>query len=152
MAFSPFQKSPLILRGNSFNRKPLPRSGSKRTRILHIINDLSIGGAEMMLYKLLSATNRERFEPVVVSLRNRGPLHDRIDALDVPVYSVAMRLTLPTPTSCWRLIRLVRKLDPDLIQGWMYHGNLAAQIGAAFSRRPVPVLWNIRQSLYSYHY
>ena len=105
-----------------------------------------------MLYKLLSELSRERFDPVVVSLRNRGPLNRRIESLGVPVYSVAMRLPLPTPTSCWRLIRLIRRLNPDLIQGWMYHGNLAAQIAGAFARRPVTVVWNVRQSLHGLNY
>jgi len=129
-----------------------PHAGLKRTRIIHIINDLSIGGAEMMLYKLLLEVNRERFDPVVVSLRNRGLLNSRIEALGVPVHSVAMRLPLPTPTSCWRLMRLVRRLNPDLVQGWMYHGNLAAQIAVALARLPVTVVWNVRQSLYDFNY
>src|SRR5713226_2545333 len=133
--------------------RPLPnlpigsKSGSRRVRLVHVINDVSIGGAEMMLYKLLSQMNRERFDPIVVALRNRGQLHRRIEALDVPVYNVAMRLPVPTPTSFWRLIRLMRRLKPDLIQGWMYHGSLAAQVGGAFAGRSVPVVWNIRQSL-----
>jgi glycosyltransferase involved in cell wall biosynthesis len=128
-----------------------PPSGLERIRIIHIINDLSIGGAEMMLYKLLSEVDQDRFDPVVVSLRTRGKLNGRIEALGIPIYSVAMRLPLPTPTSCWRLIRLVRRLDPDLIQGWMYHGNLAAQMAGAFVRK-VPVVWNVRQSLYGFDY
>ncbi len=39
--------------------------------------------------------------------------------------------------------RIVREVDPDVLQGWMYHGNLAA------SRRSGgrPVLWNVRQRL-----
>lgn len=105
-----------------------------------------------MLYKLLSDTNWERSEPVVVSLRNRGRLHGRVEALTVPVHSMAMRLPLPTPTSCWRFMRLIQRLDPDLIHGWMYHGSLAAQIAVGFCRRPVPVVWNIRQTLYGSEY
>src|SRR5258708_5946120 len=111
------------------------KSSSSKIRLVHIINDVSIGGAEMMLYKLLSQVNRERFDPIVVALRNRGQLHRRIEALDVPVHNVAMRLGIPTPTSCWRLIRLMGRLKPDLIQGWMYHGSLASQAGAAFAGR-----------------
>jgi glycosyltransferase involved in cell wall biosynthesis len=42
---------------------------------------------------------------------------------------------------------LVRDAAPDLIQGWMYHGNLAASAAAAWNGRPIPVLWNIRQTL-----
>jgi glycosyltransferase involved in cell wall biosynthesis len=34
-----------------------------------------------------------------------------------------------------------------LIQGWLYHGNLAAQVAAMFARRPVKLVWNIRGSL-----
>ena len=42
------------------------RRAQKLIRVLYIINDLSIGGAEMMLYKLLAESDRERFEPVVM--------------------------------------------------------------------------------------
>jgi glycosyltransferase involved in cell wall biosynthesis len=151
-----------LLRGSKSRLRESPRpllhepigtkSSSSRVRLVHIINDVSIGGAEMMLYKLLSQMNRERFDPVVVALRNRGQLHRRIEALDVPVYNVAMRLPVPTPTSFWRLIRLMRRLKPDLIQGWMYHGSLAALVGSNFAPGSVPVVWNIRQSLNGFNY
>ena len=150
------QKLSTRLRGPRFPAPPPQQeelsSTPKRIRIVHIINDLNIGGAEMMLCKLLSAANRKRFDLVVVSLRNRGQLNRRIEALGIPVYSVAMRLPLPTPTSCWRLIRLIRRLDPDLIQGWMYHGNFAAQIAGTFAHRPVTIVWNVRQTLYGIDY
>jgi glycosyltransferase involved in cell wall biosynthesis len=51
-----------------------------------------------------------------------------------------------------RLARLVRRIDPDLIHGWMYHGNLAAQFAAAFTRKKPAVLWSIHQSLYDFAY
>ena len=133
-----------------------PQRHSSRTsypiKVLHIINDLSVGGAEMMLCKLLSEVNRERFAPTVISLRNRGRVREKIEALGVPVHSFAMRLAVPTPTSLYRLARLVRKLEPDLIQGWLAHGNLAAQLVSAFIPKSPRVLWSIRQSLYSFSY
>src|SRR5258708_5787703 len=128
------------------------KSSSNKIRLVHIINDVSIGGGEKMFYKLLFQGNRGRFYPNVVWPRKPRQLKPRIEALDVPVHNVAMRLGIPTPTSCWRLIRLMRRLKPDLIQGWMYHGSLAAQVGGAFAGRSVPVVWNIRQSLNGFNY
>jgi glycosyltransferase involved in cell wall biosynthesis len=125
---------------------------SKPIKVLHIINDLSVGGAEITLYKLLSEMDEERFSFAVVSLKNRGKLRERIEALGVPVYTARMSHAVPTPASIWRLIRLVRRLKPDVIQGWMSHGNLASQLTAAFTRGRATVLWNIRQSLYSLDY
>jgi glycosyltransferase involved in cell wall biosynthesis len=103
----------------------------------------------MMLYKLLSRLGRERFDPVVVSLRERGTLGDRIESLGTPVYTIDMKPGIPTLASIWRLIRTARQLKPDLIQGWMYHGNLAAQLASITAPQPIPVIWNIRQSLHS---
>lgn len=95
-------------------------------RICHIITGLSTGGAEMMLYKLLSGTDRTRFESSVISLIDKGTLGERIEALGIPVYTLGMPRGWPHPSGLVRLVRLVRRLRPDLLQGWMYHGNLAA--------------------------
>jgi glycosyltransferase involved in cell wall biosynthesis len=121
----------------------------KPLRILHIINDLSIGGAEMMLYRLLSHKDRERFDPVVISLMDRGSLRERIEELGIPVYTAGMTPGLPTPAAIWRLLRLARRIKPDLIQGWLYHGSLAAQVAGFVLPKSVPVLWSIHCSIYS---
>jgi glycosyltransferase involved in cell wall biosynthesis len=121
-------------------------------KIVYIITDLAIGGAQMMLYKLLSKMSRERFTPVVVSLMDNGTVGDRLEALGIAVYAIGMKQGKPTPGSIWRLVRLVRQLQPDLIQGWMYHGNLAAQLASTFCSKKTPVLWSIHNSIYSLAY
>jgi len=118
-------------------------------RIVHIITSLDRHGAQMMLYKVLSKMDRSRFESVVVSLTDGGALRDQFAAIDVTVHSVGMKKRIPTPATIYRFVRLMKSLKPDLIQGWMYHGNLAAQLAAASSPRRVPVLWNVRGSSYN---
>jgi hypothetical protein len=111
-------------------------------RIAHIITGLNTGGAETMLYKLLSRMDRAKFEPLVVSLTDNGPLAAQIAALNIPVVGCGMRPGFPSPQATLRLFRKLRQFGPHLLQGWMYHGNLAAQAAAAPPQRPV--LWNIR--------
>ncbi len=45
-----------------------------KIKISFVITDLSVGGAQMMLFKLLSRLDRSRFEPEVISLIDAGPL------------------------------------------------------------------------------
>ncbi|ARV62585.1 glycoside hydrolase [Nostocales cyanobacterium HT-58-2] len=116
---------------------------------LHIITGLSVGGAERMLYNLLSKIDRLCFEPIVVSLMDRGTLGDRIEALGIPVYTIGMKPGMPTPAVIWRLLHTVHHLKPALIQGWMYHGNLAAHLASFFSFNKIPVLWSIHHSITS---
>lgn len=122
---------------------------SSYIKVLHIINDLSIGGAEMMLYKLLSEMHEERFRCSVISLKNSGALRERVEALGVPVYTLKMNRSLPSPASLRRMFGLLKIIRPDVIQGWLPHGNLAALMAGVFAPARPPVLWNIRQSLYS---
>jgi glycosyltransferase involved in cell wall biosynthesis len=114
---------------------------------MHVITGLDIGGAEMMLLKLLSAAD-SGWDSVVVSLTDEGTIGPRIVKLGVPVYSLGLRPRLPNPLRVLTLRRIANRLRPHLIQGWMYHGNLLSSLAGAFSRDRVPVLWNIRQSLY----
>lgn len=122
---------------------------SSLIKVLHVINDLSVGGAEMMLYKLLSEMDAGRFESAVISLKSNGALRERIEELDVAAYTTEIGGAVPTPAALWRLVRLIRRVRPDVIQGWMPHGNLAAVLAGVFAPARVPVLWNIRRSLNS---
>jgi glycosyltransferase involved in cell wall biosynthesis len=115
-------------------------------KILHIISGLPIGGAEMMLYKLLSVIDRGIFEPVVISLTDYGSLGNNIKNLNIPVYKMEMNAGFPNPFHVWRFIKLIRKIDPELLQGWMYHGNLAALLAKWVLPNYVPLLWNIRHT------
>jgi len=103
----------------------------------------------MMLYKLLSASDRASFSPTVISLIDRGTLGERIESLDVPVFSVGMEPGRVTPGTFYNLYRLAREIKSDVIQGWMYHGNLSALFFSLFMPVRAPVLWNIRQTIYN---
>jgi glycosyltransferase involved in cell wall biosynthesis len=120
---------------------------NSRHRIMHIITGLETGGAERMLVKLLGQPNSADLEPIVVSMMGDGMLGTDIRALGIPLYTLDMRQGLPSVGAYARLAELVRRLRPDLVHGWMYHGNLAALAAAgAFSQR-IPVVWNVRHSL-----
>ena len=116
--------------------------------VTHIITGLSTGGAEMMLYKLLSAATKDDLEAVVISLMDVGTIGARIARLGVPVITLGMMRGVPGPFAAIRLIRTIRRVRPSVIQGWMYHGNLTATLAARSVHEAIPVLWNIRQSLY----
>lgn len=102
-----------------------------------------------MLCKLLSHMNRQRFDSLVISLIDRGSLMDRFKELGVPIHVIGMKPARPTPAAFVRLARKLHELRPAVIQGWMYHSNLAAQLAVAVAPARVPVLWNVRGSHYS---
>lgn len=118
------------------------------TRICHIITGLAAHGAEHMLQKLVTGMDQSQFECSVISLMDKGQVGEAIERAGIPVLSVNLPRGRPTPSGLIRLEQRVRETQPDVLQGWMYHGNVAATLAAGLSFRHIPVVWNIRQSLY----
>ncbi len=84
----------------------------------------------------------------VVSLRGRGPYADDLEAAGIPVSAFDVVSAPRALAVLWSLRQLVRRIEPDIIQGWMYHGDLAALaahlVAGRRSRRRL--CWNIRAS------
>lgn len=115
------------------------------TRVLHVITSLETGGAEAMLLKLLEASGGAG--QLVVNLSAGGGLRPLFLASGTELVELGMTPRRANPAALLRLAGLIRRRRPELVHGWMHHGNLAALLAQKLSGRRVPVLWNIRNAL-----
>lgn len=113
----------------------------ERPLILHIITGLNRGGAEHALFRLLTR-EKDTSRVHVVSLTDGGTFKSRLEAIGVRVTCLHMHSGLPSPLKWWRLVRLLKAWQPDLVQTWMYHADLLG--GLAARAAGVPVCWGIR--------
>ncbi|WP_455379892.1 glycosyltransferase, partial [Acidihalobacter prosperus] len=121
--------------------------GQHRMRIVHIIPAFAQGGAEEMLLKVIEASRCSGDEHVVIGLKGEGAMRERFSKL-CTTFSLGVRGPVPGPWSATRLPLLVRSLAPEMIQGWMYHGNLAATWAWLMQTKRPLLGWSIRQTLY----
>jgi len=129
--------------------QPPAHPPEQRGKCAHVITDLAVGGAEKMLRKCVTALRGEGWGGDVCALMPGGKIADALRRDGVSVATLGLRAgQLPRPSTLLRLRRWLRSSAPQVIQGWMYHGNLAATIGAASDGQDAPVVWNVRQTLY----
>lgn len=113
-------------------------------KVLHIIIGLNVGGAEMMLKRLVESNRGNPvYQHVVVSLTDKGTLGAQLQANGVEVYSLGMRSSLAIPLVLWRLVHLIRALRPNIVQTWMYHADLLGGLAARLAGNRY-VIWGIR--------
>lgn len=118
-------------------------------RVLHVITALGIGGAERMLLRLLGAPAMAGMEQHVVAMLPADALAAAMRDTGAGVQVLDFFGGMPLAGGALALARTARRLAPDLVQGWLYHGNLGALWARAALPRRVPLLWNVRQSLRS---
>lgn len=117
----------------------------RRLSVLHVITGLPVGGAQSALGRLLARVPAEDFAQSVVSLGALGPVGEAWRRDGVRVTALGMRPSTPDPFAFVRLVRLLRRERPDLVQTWLYHADLLGGLAARAARQG-PVLWNLRQS------
>lgn len=115
-------------------------------RLLFVTTALGTGGAERMLVKLLGELTARGCECCVVSLLDSGTQGFALKRLDVPVHHLRVNRFIGLLAAAGRLQCITRRFRPEIIQGWMYHGNLAAYCGWIGSQRRARLFWGIRQT------
>lgn len=114
--------------------------------VLHVISGLGHGGAERMLLRLVRGRESPGLRHEVVSLTDGGALRPEFEELDVRVSDFRLRRP-PSPVGLARLVRHVRRREPDVVQGWLYDGNVAASLVRLPGAGGAALAWNVRHSL-----
>jgi glycosyltransferase involved in cell wall biosynthesis len=114
-------------------------------RIVHVITGLSTGGAEMMLFKLFKHIDHNAYKMIAVSLTGNGPVGKKMEASGAKIICLNIDKPLKFIKTLPKNIAMIKAFSPDIVQGWLYHGNL----GASIIRKLVPsakLAWNLRSS------
>lgn len=104
--------------------------------VTHLITDLITAGAQKALYRLLLHTDRTKYRPTVIALREGNTeIAAQIKALDIPVIDLQM---LPR----WRFDKLfllhreLRQHPPEILHCWMIHSNIIGRVVGRMANVP----------------
>jgi glycosyltransferase involved in cell wall biosynthesis len=117
-------------------------------KIVFVTAGLRGGGAEAMLARLATARPGVADEITIVSLLAAEAHMARLRAAGVEVIELRFDKPGGIATGLFKLARLIAERRPDIVQGWMYYGDLAAFVALALSgrRRQTHLIWSIRCS------
>lgn len=114
----------------------------EQPKIAHIIIRLEAGGAERNLERLVKATHSSLIHKVFC-LGYPTAVGADIEAAGAEVCYFDYR----SPLAHLAFVRALREFAPDIIQGWMYYGNLCSSLAAKFVSAKTPRVWNVLHTL-----
>ncbi len=117
--------------------QPTPSGQSAPVKVLHLITELSSGGAQSALLRLLKGLDRTRFTPSVVCLYNGDDVvAQQIRALGIAVTDLQMRGKQQLG-AFGQLYRLLRQQRPAILHTWMFHANFPGRIVGRLAGVPI---------------
>lgn len=117
----------------------------RRIRIMFLIRQLEIGGAERQLLTLVRGLPVDQFEVTVATMYRSGGLANDFKSLEhVRTISLDKGGRYDAIPFARRLANAIRLTRPDIIHGYMYGANEIALLAARLS--DAKVVWGIRVS------
>jgi len=116
-------------------------------KILYLITELDLGGAERMLFETVKGTVALGADVQVACLLGDGLVADWLRAEGIKVFPALMR----QPSTLWRFIavrhrvrKLIDEFRPDVLHTWLFHANLVGRFAARAATHPPRVISSIR--------
>ena len=113
-------------------------------KILYIITNLNLGGAEVQLYKIVENL-KNNHQIKVISLLSMGDIGDKLikSGIELSVINFSKKRFLFF--SFLKLCITISKFKPDIVHTWMYHANLIGGLAAKMSNVK-SILWSIHHN------
>ncbi len=105
----------------------------KPIRIMHVITQLAVGGAETQLVALCRRLPAERYELRVISLVEGGILKEALEEAGVSVLELDRRRVGGPVGQMRALVAELRRWKPDILQTWLRKANHVGRIAGAIS-------------------
>jgi glycosyltransferase involved in cell wall biosynthesis len=109
----------------------------KKKVVLNLITGLNTGGAELMLYKTVKHLDKAQYRSIVVSMLPAGGVSDLLLEQGSEVYSLNLRPRFPNPFALFKLISLLRRERPVILQTYMFHADLLGRIAGKIAGVPI---------------
>lgn len=115
-----------------------------KRKVLHVITSLDDGGAEGVLTRL--CIHSTSVDHVVVSLMDAGKYGAALESAGIAVHCLGMNAGTFSLIKFFKLLHIIRREKPDVVQTWMYHSDLLGGVAAKIVgvRK---IFWGIRSSL-----
>lgn len=111
-------------------------------KVIHIITGLENGGAEGVLYRLVTQDTTNHH--IVISLTDMGKYGNLLSSSKIKVYCINMKKR-GMLLCLYSLYRIIKEIQPNVVQTWMYHADLIGGIVARIAGVK-KIYWNIRHS------
>ncbi|MEW5940337.1 MAG: glycosyltransferase [Chloroflexota bacterium] len=131
-------------------------------KVLFVVTGLLAGGAETMMTEVALRGKRDGHEAMVVSLTGDEPLGARLREAGIPVHALGLSFRFPNPLAVFRIAKIIKSFQPDLVQTWMYHSDLLGSLATLLAgwrtslrpasgrksaiRKKTPLLWAIHHA------
>ncbi|MBC63635.1 MAG: hypothetical protein CL746_04870 [Chloroflexi bacterium] len=111
----------------NYGQKEIMQTSNKRTKILHLITSLEVGGVQHGLLLGLPRIDKKRYEHAICSITNKMPMANEFKKKNINVFTLNINSKTDFLYSI-RLRNIIKIYKPDIIHTYLLHANILGRI------------------------
>ncbi len=108
-----------------------------KVKVMFLITGLAYGGAETQLVNLATKLKCRGWDVRVVSMLPPQAFVEELKNAHIPLATLNMRRGVADARAVFRLLKILREWEPDILHSHMVHANLLARVVRIFCKIPV---------------
>ena len=110
----------------------------KKINVLHIVEDLDVGGLEELFRIIVTGLNREKYNIFVCCIEEGGQVAQELVESGIKVDILGMK-SYHNPFNILKLVKYIKKREIDIIHTHMYFANSFGRIAAILAKTPIMI-------------
>ncbi len=115
--------------------------------ILHIIPELSSGGAERQLVDIVCNTSNQEFSHTICLLRSENFYLPNIRMNELEVIALDLKGKYPWLKAAHSIHKIVKRIRPDIIHSWLFDGDISARFVKLLNPE-IPLITSLQSPAY----
>ncbi len=120
-------------------------NNKRKKVILHLITTLERGGAQKILSEISNPELLKTFSQVIICLSEKTDFSKVLTSKGYLIYHLNGKSIVETPIIFFKLLKLIKKFKPQIIQTWLYHCDfLGSLIKIIYPQ--IKLVWSIHHA------
>jgi glycosyltransferase involved in cell wall biosynthesis len=98
-------------------------------KIVHFITSLEMGGAQAVLYDLVTHLNAQQWKHTIIFIHD-GPYRKLFEQANIPMHQLTGFASPYDPIAFYRLIKIIKQINPDCLHTVLWSANWLGRIAA----------------------
>lgn len=113
-----------------------------KINILHVVNGFAIGGGELKLLELVEHLNKEKYNQVVCSVGQGGPLHEQFKEVSSKVVVFPKKNKFDIGL-IFKVAKLMKEEKINIVQTTLFYADVIGALAAKLAKSPYVISWDV---------
>ena len=115
---------------------------NRKINVLQVVNGFAIGGGEIKLLELVQRLNKDKYNVIVCSVGQGGPLQEEFEKSCQKVYVFPKKHRFDF-SLIYKVVKLIKSENVDIVMTTLFYADVIGAFASRLAKVPLVISWDV---------